>query len=68
MFPVSRGKYKRNVDFYISPVFKFDYQEKIQVYNTGMFATFKPVYAGVMYQLNKYQQQQHQWIDICRWN
>jgi len=54
MFPVSRGKYKRNVDFYISPVFKFDYQEKLQVYNAGMFATFKPVYAGVMYQLNKY--------------
>jgi type IX secretion system PorP/SprF family membrane protein len=54
IFPVSRGKYKRNVDFYVSPVFKFDYQEKLQVYNAGMFATFKPVYAGVMYQLNKF--------------
>jgi len=54
MFPVSRGRYKRNVDFYVSPVFKFDYQNKLQVYNTGMFATFKPVYAGVMYQLNKF--------------
>ncbi|MEN9447445.1 MAG: hypothetical protein RJA25_735 [Bacteroidota bacterium] len=54
MFPVSRGKYKRNIDFYISPVFKFDYQGKLQVYNAGMFSTFKPVYAGVMYQLNKF--------------
>ncbi|MBK9793491.1 MAG: PorP/SprF family type IX secretion system membrane protein [Sphingobacteriales bacterium] len=54
MFPVSRGKYKRNIDFYVSPVFKFDFMEKLRVYNTGMFATFKPVYAGVMYQLNKF--------------
>jgi type IX secretion system PorP/SprF family membrane protein len=54
MFPVSRGKYKRNVDFYVSPVFKFDYMDKLMVYNAGMFATFKPAYAGVMYQLNKY--------------
>ena len=54
MFPISRGKYKRNVDFYVSPVLKFDYMEKLRVYNAGMFATFKPVYAGVMYQLNQY--------------
>lgn len=54
MFPVSRGKYKRNVDFYVSPVLKFDYMNKLRVYNAGMFATFKPVYAGAMYQLNQY--------------
>jgi len=54
IFPVSRGKYKRNIDFYVSPVFKFDFQEKLRVYNAGMFATFKPIYAGVMYQFNKY--------------
>lgn len=27
---------------------------KLRVYNAGMFATFKPVYAGAMYQLNQY--------------
>lgn len=54
MFPVSRGKYKRNIDFYVSPVFKFDFQEKLRVYNAGMFATFKPIYAGAMYQFNKF--------------
>ncbi|MCW3117750.1 MAG: rane protein [Chitinophagaceae bacterium] len=54
MFPVSRGRNKRNIDFYISPVFKFDFMEKLRVYNAGSFVTFKPVYAGVMYQLNKF--------------
>ncbi|MCC6571787.1 MAG: PorP/SprF family type IX secretion system membrane protein [Chitinophagales bacterium] len=54
MFPVMRGKYKREVAFYLSPVFKFDYMEKLRVYNAGMFATIKPVYAGVMYQLNQF--------------
>lgn len=54
IFPVSRGKYKRSVDFYVSPVFKFDFQEKLRVYNAGMFATFKPIYAVAMYQFNKF--------------
>lgn len=54
MFPVSRGKNKRNIDFYLSPVFKFDFMQKLRVYNLGMLSTFKPIYAGVMYQLNKF--------------
>lgn len=54
MFPISRGKNKRNIDFYLSPVFKFDFMEKLRVYNAGTFVTFKPVYVGVMYQLNKF--------------
>ncbi|MCB0507371.1 MAG: PorP/SprF family type IX secretion system membrane protein [Bacteroidetes bacterium] len=60
IFPISRGKNKRNIDFYVSPVFKFDFQEKLRVYNAGMFATFKPLYAGVMYQFNKYSNQSSQ--------
>jgi type IX secretion system PorP/SprF family membrane protein len=55
MFPIVRGKYKRgDPNFYLSPVFKFDFQQKLQVYTTGFYSTFKPVYAGVMYQLNKF--------------
>ncbi|MFN8236777.1 MAG: hypothetical protein U0T77_01285 [Chitinophagales bacterium] len=28
--------------------------QKLRVYNLGMLSTFKPIYAGVMYQLNKF--------------
>jgi type IX secretion system PorP/SprF family membrane protein len=54
MFPISRGSNKRNIDFYLSPVFKFDFMEKLRVYNLGAITTFKPVYAGVMYQMNRF--------------
>ncbi|MCB9034414.1 MAG: PorP/SprF family type IX secretion system membrane protein [Chitinophagales bacterium] len=53
MFPIFGNKYKREPIMYISPVFKFDYQNKIRVYNAGFFTTFKPLYSGIMYQLNK---------------
>jgi type IX secretion system PorP/SprF family membrane protein len=54
MFPISRGRNKRNIDFYLSPVFKFDFMEKLRVYNVGTYVTFKPMYVGVMYQMNKF--------------
>jgi type IX secretion system PorP/SprF family membrane protein len=54
MFPIYRGKNSREPAFYLSPVFKFDFQQKLQVYTIGTYATFKPLYAGVMYQLNKF--------------
>ena len=54
MFPISRGRNKRNIDFYLSPVFKFDFMNKLRVYNVGTYVTFKPIYVGVMYQLNKF--------------
>ena len=54
MFPIYRGRIKREVSFYLSPVFKFDFQQKLQVYTTGVYATFKTVYAGALYQLNKF--------------
>jgi type IX secretion system PorP/SprF family membrane protein len=54
IFPISRSRNKRNIDFYLSPVFKFDFMEKLRVYNAGTYVTFKPMYVGVMYQLNKY--------------
>ena len=55
MFPIySKRMYNRDPMFYISPVFKFDYQSKLRVYNAGFYTTFKPIYTGIMYQLNKY--------------
>ena len=54
MFPVSRGWDKRKVDFYLSPVFKFDFMEKLRVYNMGLYTTYKPIYVGAMYQMNQY--------------
>lgn len=54
MFPVySRRMYNRDPMFYVSPVFKFDYQGKLRTYNAGFYTTFKPVYTGVMYQMSK---------------
>jgi type IX secretion system PorP/SprF family membrane protein len=54
MFPIySKKMYNRDPMFYLSPVFKFDYQGKIRVYDAGFYTTFKPVYTGVMYQMNK---------------
>lgn len=55
MFPVfSKKSYSRDPMFYISPVFKFDYQAKLRVYNAGFYTTFKPIYTGIMYQMNKF--------------
>jgi type IX secretion system PorP/SprF family membrane protein len=55
MFPIySRKMYNRDPMFYISPVFKFDYQSKIRSYHAGFYTTFKPIYTGIMYQFSKY--------------
>lgn len=55
MFPIySKKMYNRDPMFYISPVFKFDYQSKIRSYHAGFYTTFKPIYTGIMYQLSKF--------------
>lgn len=54
MLPIVRSKLKREPSFYLSPVFKFDFQEKLRVYTAGSYATFRPLYAGVLYQLNQF--------------
>lgn len=55
MIPVAHSIAKGRSSFYISPLFKFDYQSKLKVYTVGFLTMFKPFYIGFMYQDNKFE-------------
>ncbi len=52
MIPVTKN-YKRNrAVYYISPIIKYEMQNKVDIFTGGFFNTFKPLFVGVLYQDN----------------
>lgn len=52
MIPVSKNYSRKRASFYVSPVARYDVQAGVDVFTVGVFNTFKPVFAGVLYQDN----------------
>lgn len=52
MFPISENIFKKRSVFYISPIIKYEMQNKVDIFTIGFFNTFKPVFVGAMYQDN----------------
>lgn len=50
MFPIISYNYSQKRVIYISPNFKFDWQNNIKVVTYGLYALSNPVYLGVLYQ------------------
>ncbi len=56
MIPIKDNIAKKRSSFYISPVFKFDYQENLSIFTIGFLTMVRPLFMGVLYQDNKFNQ------------
>ncbi|MBX7224946.1 MAG: PorP/SprF family type IX secretion system membrane protein [Chitinophagales bacterium] len=54
MFPMNFNNKKKKTEFYLSPVFKFDYQAGLKEFNYGFFNSYDPIYFGVFYKHNSF--------------
>lgn len=50
MFPIVSFNYSKKRIVYISPNFKFDYQNNIKIVTYGLYAVSNPLYFGILYQ------------------
>lgn len=54
MIPVKKNMAKGRSSFYLSPVVKFDFQNPVKIFTAGVLTMFKPLYTGILYQDNKF--------------
>lgn len=54
MIPIKKNMAKGRSSFYLSPVVKFDFQKPVKIFTAGVLTMFKPLYTGIMYQDNKF--------------
>lgn len=54
MIPVKKNIAKGRSSFYLSPVVKFDFQDPVKIFTAGVLTMFKPLYTGIMFQDNKF--------------
>ena len=57
MIPIAHNIVKGRSSFYLSPIFKFDYQNSIKIFTAGVLTMLKPFYTGFMFQDNKFNNQ-----------
>lgn len=54
MFPMNFSAKKKKSMFYLSPVFKFDYQAGLKELTYGFFNSYDPIYIGLFYKHNTF--------------